>query len=255
MNLVFASGFLIPQRLCGMEYFRDLHAAFPRALFPVVPVAGTIEDRARILAAHISAAFPAGSIHVIGHSMAGLDTRFLLSRNLEGLAGPGRVLSLTTVSTPHRGSPIADLLAGPRPDLLDPRRLIFDLLDDALRVLGIPAGAILNLTTGFAESFNAQTPDVSDIGHFSYSGAGLNSFVLSVGHKYIEAVGSTPREKINDGLVSVASANWGEAVEPPWPADHLAEVGWDLDAPDLRPSFDHVAAFRRIVERLAARYN
>ena len=250
MNLVFASGFLIPQRLFRMEYFRGLHAAFPGAVFPLVPITGTIEERARALATYICSAFPAGPVHIVGHSMGGLDARYLLSANLEGLAEPRRVVSLSTVSTPHRGSPIADLLDGPRPDLLDPRRIVFDLLDHALRSLGIPAGALSDLTTGFAEKFNARTPDVPHIRYFSYSGAGLNSFVLRPGQLYIESVGTTPQERSNDGLVSVASAKWGEVAEPPWPADHLAEVGWDLDAPDLTPSFDHLAAFRRIVARL-----
>ena len=70
MNLVFASGFLIPQRLFRMEYFRGLHAAFPGAVFPLVPITGTIEERARALATYICSAFPAGPVHIVGHSRA-----------------------------------------------------------------------------------------------------------------------------------------------------------------------------------------
>lgn len=252
MNLVFASGFLIPQRLFGLEYFRGLHTAFPGALFPPVATTGTVEERAHTLASHIVAAFPSGPVDIIAHSMGGLDARYLLSHNLEQLAEPGRVASLSTVATPHRGSPIADLLAGPKPELYDPRRIAYELLDDALHLLGIPAGALGDLTTGFAEGFNRHTPDVSHVRYFSYSGNGLNSFVLRAGQIYLRAVGSTAQERISDGLVSVASARWGNVVEPPWPADHLAEVGWDLDAPDLQPSFDHLAAFRRVVANISS---
>src|SRR4051794_7951025 len=110
MHLVFASGFLVPQRLIGVEYFRGLREAFPGALFPAVSPTASIDRRAAALGDAIAAAFPSGPIHVIAHSMGGLDARAVLARNLRGLAEPGRITVLSTVSTPHRGSPIADLL-------------------------------------------------------------------------------------------------------------------------------------------------
>jgi triacylglycerol lipase len=247
VNLVFASGYLMPQRLLGFEYFRGVAAAFPGALFPVVPPVGTVTDRARSLADQIATAFPTGTIHVIAHSMGGLDARSLLAANLEGLASPQRVVSLSTISTPHRGSPIADLLVGEKPDVLDPRRFIYDTLLEAFHDLHVPSGALGNLTSDFARHFNADTPDVQHISYFSYAGAGMNSFLLKPGHLFISSLGNTPNERANDGLVSVASATWGQWVESPWPADHLAEVGHDLNAPDLRPAFDYLSAIRRIV--------
>ncbi len=58
----------------------------------------------------------------------------------------------------------------------------------------------------------------------------------------------------NDGLVSVASAQWPgtQLAEPPWPADHLAEVGYDLDHPASKPKFDYLGAITRVVERALA---
>ena len=44
-------------------------------------------------------------IHIIAHSMGGLDSRYMISK----LGMADRVLSLTTISTPHHGSPIADI--------------------------------------------------------------------------------------------------------------------------------------------------
>ena len=139
MNLVFASGFLAPQQLHGINYFRGLQSHIAQAgrhtaIFPEVPPAGTSETRAPILARAIQQAFPNGPIHIIAHSMGGLDSRTLIARNLNGLADPGRIASLTTVSTPHRGSPVADLLAGPRPD--GPRRLVYDAVSQAIGQLG-----------------------------------------------------------------------------------------------------------------------
>src|SRR5271166_5787150 len=116
MNLVFASGVLVPQHLLHLDYFRAVSDAFPGSLFPQTPGTAGIEARASALAEQIDQAFPTGPIHVVAHSMGGLDTRCVLSNNLRGLATPGRVASLSTISTPHRGSPIADLLVGPAPD-------------------------------------------------------------------------------------------------------------------------------------------
>ena len=53
MNLVFASGFLFPQRLLRHDYFRGVRAVFPGACFPRVPLTGSIDARARALAASV----------------------------------------------------------------------------------------------------------------------------------------------------------------------------------------------------------
>ncbi|HSV23253.1 MAG TPA: alpha/beta fold hydrolase, partial [Xanthobacteraceae bacterium] len=108
MNLVFASGFLFPQSLLGIDYFRGLsghivQAGMPAPLFPKVPPIGGFETRAQALADAIQQAYPVGPIHIIAHSMGGLDSRTLIGRNHHGLSDPGRIASLTTVATPHRG--------------------------------------------------------------------------------------------------------------------------------------------------------
>jgi hypothetical protein len=59
MNLVFASGFLVPQRLLGTDYFRGLEAHLEgrhATLFPVVPPLASSEERAPLLAADWTAA-------------------------------------------------------------------------------------------------------------------------------------------------------------------------------------------------------
>src|SRR5215467_13558972 len=140
MNLVFASGVLFPQRILGLDYFRDLPTRYPSALFPAVPVLARVQDRAQALAREISQRFPTGEIHIVAHSMGGLDTRYLLSRNLQGLAE--RVVSLSTISTPHRGSPIADLLLGLLPGLQS--AAVRSTLDG---FAGVGSGALEDLST------------------------------------------------------------------------------------------------------------
>jgi len=247
MSLVFASGYLIPQRIKGLEYFRDVPERYPGALFPCVDLTASVEDRANQLAEQIDRAFPKGRIDIIGHSMGGLDARFLLSRNLRGLAT--RVATLSTISTPHRGTPLADLVLGPTP--LGPRRLAYETVKDLIAHMSFDIGGLASLTTRAAVSFNQQCPDVPGARYFAYAGCGPRSYLLRTGGWLIEKAASCPDERENDGLVSVASAQWPGTLlaEPPWPADHLAEVGYDLDRAGAKPQFDYLRAITQVVNR------
>jgi triacylglycerol lipase len=255
MNLVFASGFLFPQRVLGIDYFRGLRAHLAEAdehatLFPEVPPAGTCEDRALVLADAIQQAYPDGVIHIIARSMGGLDSRTLIARNLRGLSDPGRIASLTTVSTPHRGSPVADLLAGPLPD--GPQRQLSQGISHAVSQLGINTGALAQLTVEGA----SQVPDAArthpHIRYRSYfasgrSGALPTCFALAPTYHYIRL--ATGQE--NDGVVALDSARYGEFQEPFWKGDHVDVIGHNLDTADLGGfQFDHFAAFDTLISRL-----
>jgi triacylglycerol lipase len=136
MNIAFASGVLAPQKFLGVDYFLGFAQHFKnsdvRALFPSVPVTASIAHRADALADELTGSKakekfePDKKIHIIAHSMGGLDARLLISRNLKGLRD--RIASLTTLCTPHEGSLAADFLTGHEPPLLDPKRVIFDLI-------------------------------------------------------------------------------------------------------------------------------
>jgi triacylglycerol lipase len=253
MNLVFASGFLVPQHLLGINYFRGLEAHLEGShatLFPVVPPVGTSEERAGVLADAIQQKYPEGAVHIIAHSMGGLDSRNLIARNLNGLSASGRIASLTTLSTPHRGSPVADLLAGPRPD--GPRRLVYDGVSQALGLLGIPTGALANLTTVSA----LRVPDAAqtnpDIRYRSYFASGRSGvlptcFALAPTYHYIHAVTG----QANDGVVALDSARYGDFQESFWPCDHVDMIGHNLDTDDLGGfRFDHFAAIDAIISQL-----
>jgi triacylglycerol lipase len=254
VNLVFATGFLIPQRIASLHYFRGLKEIYPDALFPEVPGASSVELRAKALAAAIAARFPSGQIHIVAHSMAGLDSRYLLCHNLNGLAAEGRVATLSTIATPHRGTPAADLLVGGEPSPLDPRWVTYMTLSH-LTAEFVDIGAVGDLTTKFATEFNASNKDLPHLRYFAYAGVTIQSFLLAPVHKWIEFVGKTAEEKTNDGLVNLASAKWPETLaEEPWQADHISQVGWDLDRPpDFHAQFDHFAAYDRVVRRATGR--
>jgi triacylglycerol lipase len=250
LNLVFASGFLFPQRFLKQDYFRDVRTAFPGACFPRVPVTGSIDARAQALAAAIGTfrfPDPTAPIHIIGHSMGGLDARYALHRNISGVAA--RVASLSTIGTPHRGSPIADLLV---PGGRQLRRRVYRAVRRATGSLGLRTGALGNLTTGYARQFNQEHPDIGNIPCFCYAGNRTETYLLRVAGVYIRNVGQTPAERESDGLVSVASASWKPLAEAPWSTDHLGQVGHTLTPPRFASRFPHLEALRRVIERASA---
>jgi triacylglycerol lipase len=253
VNLVFASGFLAPQRVFGQDYFRGVREAFPGACFPRVPVAGSIERRAHALAEQI-ADFrfeePRARIHIVAHSMGGLDARYALDHDLYGLAA--RVASLSTIGTPHRGSPIADLLIGPESSSTRPRRAVYAALRRALEIFRVPTGALQELTVASAERFNREHPTIANIPCYCYAGKRPESYPLQLLAAYIRSTGRTQEERDNDGLVSVASATWTPLAEAPWSTDHLGEVGHSLLPPRFASRFLHLEALRRVVRRAKA---
>ncbi len=91
-----------------LAYFRGVSGQLRAAgvevhAMRVSPLA-SIGARARQLAAQIER-LGVGRVHIVAHSMGGLDARFAISSL--GLAP--RVASLTTIGTPHHGTPLADL--------------------------------------------------------------------------------------------------------------------------------------------------
>ena len=262
MNLVFASGFLFPQHVGPIEYFNGVkghvEAQGHTALTHVVPALGKSKVRASALAAAIRGApFDQGSIHIIAHSMGGLDSRYLIADNPDLAA---RIASLTTLSTPHHGSPIADLLAGGKPfsllgfDFGSLRRRAYDAVSSAIGGLKIvETGAIGDLTRAGAEA----APDIASthrqIACLSYAGVGRaravpTSGMLAGGYLFIL---SAPDGGPNDGAVTVTSSRYG-AFQETWPCDHLDEVGHDLDLGLTGFAFDHIARIDGIIAKLKA---
>ncbi|KAI9016530.1 Alpha/Beta hydrolase protein [Phycomyces nitens] len=70
-----------------------------------VPSTGSISERAQVLHRLMKSVLAGKDINFIAHSMGGLDCRHLIANIPDR---PYRVQSLTTISTPHRGSPVMD---------------------------------------------------------------------------------------------------------------------------------------------------
>ena len=176
---------------------------------------------------------------------------------------PGKVASLTTVASPHRGSPIADLLAlkpldqqiGKLELLIHHPELGQDILEAMIDRLGIDPEALLDLGTDSMKQFNQSFPDDLKVRYFSVAGAGRSAipqtslFLYEFYHHIRSVTGED-----NDGLVAVSSAQRWTADGQTWPADHADEIGHDLNSLELDPApgFDDLAAYEVLTNRVAA---
>ncbi len=196
----------------------------------------SIATRASDLKRFIAEAVPAGPVHVVGHSLGGLDARYMISR----LGMDQRVLSLTTIATPHWGTSFADWGV----------RRFSGILMPLLRLLGLPQQAFYDLMTDSCLRFNEDVPNAPGVRYFSVAGCCESRWVGPEWRLPWRLVSRA--EGPNDGVVSVASATWGEATET-WAGDHLNLVNWpNRRAQRLGVWSEFAPDYGRIVRKLAA---
>lgn len=207
-----------------------------RVLQPVVPPTGSIRQRGQALKDEIQKITGTEPVHVIAHSMGGLDARWMIT----ALDMAEQVVSLTTLSTPHRGTVFAD-----RGVDVASRWKLFG----ALRTLGLKDEAFFDLRTDRMQAFNDATPEVPEVRYFSVAGDPSRAAVLPLLRLSYDLIADV--EGPNDGLVSVTSATWGEAIDV-WNADHVNMVGWALPWQRVvGRKFSVEAAYQSILKRLA----
>ncbi|KAK4685601.1 triacylglycerol lipase, partial [Tremellales sp. Uapishka_1] len=184
-----------------------------------VPATASIKDRATILDELISEKYPGQQVNLIGHSMGGLDCRYLISQIDPKKFTP---ISLTTISTPHRGSPFADYVID---SVIGRERLPSVLsLMESFRLPHSGDGSAFNaLGTKAMKEFNSVVVDKEDVKYYSW-GATVDPGLLDT-FRWPHSV-ILKKEGPNDGLVSVQSARWGEYRGTLVGVNHLDLVGW-----------------------------
>ena len=279
--IVLAHGYLGFANLGAVQYFngvkQHLEDKWNTEVFAsTVGPKDSVAARAADLEAEIRLRFGGESVHIIAHSMGGLDARYLLFPK-NGVPSD-LVASLTTISTPHQGTFIAEIAMGAvkpaqllqserlkraipkvvasvedvwkdlksfllrRPRLIRPQIDWKSVLESVRSVLksaqnddpgplavylrklfAFKDQALYDLTPrGCAELFDDKlTPPVPC---FSYAASAAPSGTLSplllLSHLLLKAANGE-----NDGLVSVASAQWQNSMRT-LPADHLGVIGW-----------------------------
>ena len=176
-------------------------------------------------------------VHIIAHSMGGLDARMAVRRP----EVRRHVRSITTIGTPHAGSEVAQAIFNRQP--LNG----VEIPEAVVAFLKLFGPALRDLTTG-------HVPHIDDVlesdRHLEIAGdaseaprqSPLFRFAAQFGH----IVGP------NDGVVSKKSATLQRPLFDTWPFDHAGEVGWDLTTPLPRqlPGAPHLPRYGAIIDRL-----
>lgn len=169
---------------------------------------GTIENNGEIIKNKIKeilAENHCDKVNIIAHSKGGLDARYLIS----GLHMEESIASLTTISTPHKGSELLDLL-NKLPDTI--YHFVASLFDKSYGKAGDQHPdcytASKQLSPAFCREFNEKYPDAPNIYYQSYASIVKHTFgdgLLWIPYLLMRFMGA-PR---NDGLVSEESSKWG----------------------------------------------
>ncbi|MEM1270825.1 MAG: lipase, partial [Bacteroidota bacterium] len=209
----------------------------------VVPYA-TIAERAGMWKTHLDeivANSASDHAHLIGFSMGGLDARYLISV----LGAHQNVATLTTVATPHHGSPLASFVLS-RPALLK------NLIVGSMNRVGTYAfteaasnaeAALHELTPEYLdETFNPAVPDHESVTYYSYAArAGRGTGIRLNPTMFISNWVAYAKAGINDGFVPIESAKWA-GYQGIIDADHGELIG--LSYPGS--TFDTHAFYARV---------
>lgn len=201
----------------AIQYFNGIKSHLEGCGYTVfvtrVRPTASIKDRAGELKNAILS-FTDKKVHIIAHSMGGLDARYMISK----LDMADKVENLVTVGTPHRGSPFADF--GVR--VLGRGCKCIWFIEKILR---IDTQGFIDVTTENCNEFNKNILDIDGVKYLSYAGVQKwykVNFILQIPYWYLRYKAGQ-----NDGLVHAESAKWGEfkgAID----ADHWNQIGWNI---------------------------
>ncbi|MFO1071275.1 MAG: alpha/beta fold hydrolase [Geminicoccaceae bacterium] len=206
--IVLVHGYLCLSRLYYWRGLRPLRRELRAAGRPVFhscqPRTGSVASRAHQLARCLQR-LPQRRLVLIGHSMGGLDARYVASR----LDPERRIAHVVTLGTPHRGTVIADwALREPVP---------FSRL-----MRWLDRGALRDLTPERARRLNAEMPDRADVGYTALGGVCPSQDLAGSWRWCGELVAR--EEGPNDGIIALRSALRGPDALA-LSADHLELIG------------------------------
>lgn len=216
----------------------------------------------------IAAITPTGKVNLIGHSHGGQSVRYVL-----GVA-PQHVASVTAIASPHKGTPVADLVRGvadaDRTKLLAP---VFSTVVNGFgSMVALLSGGgqysqdslagLDSLTTKGSAAFNARFPiglpptacgvgvaQHNGIRFYSWSGGKQLTNLLDVSDAALAATNLAFLGESNDGLVGSCSSRFGTVIRDNYRMNHLDEVNHLFGLVSLLEA-NPVAVFRQHANRL-----
>ncbi len=175
-----------------------------------------------------------GPYNLIAHSQGGLDARYIAARR------PDLVVSVTSIGTPHQGSPVADFFWNAPIGPLD--EWVVQGGADMIKLLSGSSHpnqarpAIEALTTAGAAAFNSLYPAgvpsdcgdgahvVDGIRYYSWSGTSPITMPLDPSDPMLAFAAALIPDPRNDGLVPRCSSHLGKVIRDDYPQNHLDQV-------------------------------
>lgn len=244
--IVLAPGVLGFDKILGIEYFYGIPAALgsdgAKVYVTSASAFNTSEARGEQMLAQVQtilAISGAQKVNLIGHSHGGFSSRYVAA------AIPARVASVTTVGSPVKGTPVADLVVQftANPAIGGLVGTVGNAFSKLISTLGGKnynediLGSMASLSTAGAANFNARFPagvPVSACGEGAYSANGQRFYswggtspVTNVLDPLDILFGTTSLAfagKASDGLVGQCSSHFGQVLRDNYPWNHGDEI-------------------------------
>ena len=201
-----------------------------------------------------------GKVNLIGHSHGGPTARYVAR------VRPDLVASVTSVGSPHTGSPVADLIYG------SPAEGLAATLGNALGgLIDLLSGggydqdlrsSLYSLTTQGSAEFNRFAPAgmpntacgegayaANGVRFYSWGGTGVLTNVLDPSDALLGTTSLAFGFSANDGLVGRCSSRFGKVIRDNYFMNHLDEVNQALGLHSLFET-DPKTVFRQQANRL-----
>lgn len=204
------------------EYFRDVKAMLEETGTPVKVVELTtdasIGERAAVLKNYLDTDLQGQEVNLIAHSLGGLDARYAIS-----IMHAKQIRSLTTIGTPHLGTPLADW--GVR------QAKEHSLWYWFFRLLGYDISLrrfFPEVTTSGMKLFNEKVPDSPEVKYFSvrtrasFTNSTM-SWALWFPQRWLLGEENSINENGSDGIVPYDSQKWGKEIAA-LELDHLGQM-------------------------------
>lgn len=217
------------------EYFFEIDEYLSSTGTPVyvaeVSTNGSIGERAAVLKNFLDTELKGKKVNVIGHSLGGLDARFCAS-----ILKCDSIVSITSIGSPHLGSPAADWTIRQ----LQTKSIWYWLF----RLVGYNIADrrfLAEITTDHMQNrFNPKVLDRPDIRYFSVVSEasfedGTMSYVMWFTKHWMDGENHPLNREGNDGLVPLLSQYWGKTIGK-YHMDHMAQMNHQsFRSKDLTP--------------------